>query len=161
MGKLEDLRTLVRLLKEFELPMSPILEYAIREKEESLLSGVGETASDSSLYADEEPVSPIEEYVAHESIKDSFRNYLYSEKSAKTALNYLRYIDKPIRKYIAAVVDNTADSIYSYQTVEDVNKCILKLKSDNGFTSDNLRWHNALTAALTSYVRFLEMKEIL
>ena len=161
MGKLEDLHTLVRLLKEFELPMSPILEYAIREKEESLLSEVGETASDSSLYADERPVSPIEEYVAHESIKDSFRNYLYSEKSAKTALNYLRYIDKPIRKYIAAIVDNTADSIYSYQTVEDVNKCILKLKSDNGFTSDNLRWHNALTAALTSYVRFLKMKEIL
>lgn len=160
MGKLEDLHTLVRLLKEFELPMSPILEYAIREKEESLLSEVGETASDSSLYADERPVSP-EEHVAHESIKASFRNYLYSEKSAKTALNYLRYIDKPIRKYIAAIVDNTADSIYSYQTVEDVNKCILKLKSDNGFTSDNLRWHNALTAALTSYVRFLKMKEIL
>ena len=32
MSKLDDLHTLVRLLKEFEFPVSPILEYAIKEK---------------------------------------------------------------------------------------------------------------------------------
>lgn len=32
MSKLNDLHTLVRLLKEFELPLSPILEYAIQER---------------------------------------------------------------------------------------------------------------------------------
>lgn len=32
MSKIEDLHTLVRLLKEFEFPVSPILEYAIKEK---------------------------------------------------------------------------------------------------------------------------------
>lgn len=36
MSKLKDLHTLVRLLKEFEYPVSPILEYAIKEKEEKL-----------------------------------------------------------------------------------------------------------------------------
>lgn len=36
MGNLSDLYTLTRLLKEFDLPVSPILEYAIREKLESL-----------------------------------------------------------------------------------------------------------------------------
>ncbi len=36
MGKLDDLHTLVRLLKEFNLPVSPILEYAIKEKMDSL-----------------------------------------------------------------------------------------------------------------------------
>lgn len=35
MSKLADLNTLVRLLKEFELPVSPILEYAINEKFEA------------------------------------------------------------------------------------------------------------------------------
>ena len=39
MGKVEDLRALSRLLVEFELPVSPILEYAIKCKEEEL-SGV-------------------------------------------------------------------------------------------------------------------------
>lgn len=36
MSKLDDLHTLVRLLNEFELPVSPILEYAIKNKEEEL-----------------------------------------------------------------------------------------------------------------------------
>lgn len=38
MSKLEDLHTLVRLLKEFEFPVSPILEYAIKEKIDQLSS---------------------------------------------------------------------------------------------------------------------------
>lgn len=35
MGRVDDLHTLVRLLKEFDLPVSPILEYAIKEKMDS------------------------------------------------------------------------------------------------------------------------------
>lgn len=38
MSKLDDLHTLVRLLNEFEFPVSPILEYAIKEKIEQLSS---------------------------------------------------------------------------------------------------------------------------
>lgn len=38
MSKFDDLQTLVRLLNEFELPVSPILEYAIKEKIEQLSS---------------------------------------------------------------------------------------------------------------------------
>lgn len=38
MSKLDDLHTLVRLLKEFEFPVSPLLEYAIKEKIEQLSS---------------------------------------------------------------------------------------------------------------------------
>ena len=39
MGTLNDLQTLVRLLEEFELPVSQILQYAIKEKMESLHGG--------------------------------------------------------------------------------------------------------------------------
>lgn len=38
MSNLDDLHTLVRLLNKFELPVSPILEYAIKEKIEQLSS---------------------------------------------------------------------------------------------------------------------------
>ena len=38
MSKLDDLHTLQRLLKEFEFPVSPILEYAIKEKIDQLSS---------------------------------------------------------------------------------------------------------------------------
>ena len=38
MSKLEDLHTLVKLLKKYEFPVSPILEYAINEQIEQLSS---------------------------------------------------------------------------------------------------------------------------
>ena len=38
MSKLDDLHTLQRLLKEFEFPVSPILEYAFKEKIDQLSS---------------------------------------------------------------------------------------------------------------------------
>lgn len=40
MNKIEDLHTLIRLLAEFEFPVSPILEYAIKNKEEELKNNV-------------------------------------------------------------------------------------------------------------------------
>ena len=40
MGTLNDLKTLVRLHEEFELPVSPILQYAIKEKMVSLTGEV-------------------------------------------------------------------------------------------------------------------------
>ena len=43
MKSLDDLHLLVRLLKEFELPISPILEFAINELEENLKADVSQT----------------------------------------------------------------------------------------------------------------------
>ncbi len=151
MGKLEDLHMLVRLLKEFEFPVSPILEYAIKAKEEELLF------TDDVATCVEEPTS-MSETITLSSIKDEFTHYLYKAKSEKTAKNYLRYIEKPIRKYIKKEIDVNADSIYTYTTLEEVRSCISKLKDCDEFISDNLRWHHALTAALTCYVNFLDSK---
>lgn len=50
MGKLDDLHTLVKLLNAFELPISPILEYAIKEKEEELIQA-GHTEEFTSSHA--------------------------------------------------------------------------------------------------------------
>lgn len=49
MGRVDDLHTLVRLLKEFDLPVSPILEYAIKEKIDECAEGNKE----------EIPISPV------------------------------------------------------------------------------------------------------
>ena len=97
--------------------------------------------------------------ISFSTLKDDFSNYLYRLKSKGTASNYLRYIDKPIRAYINKVIDSNADSIYSFQTSAEVKTVALKLKTHDSFMADNLKWHNALTAALTSYIKFLEDKE--
>jgi len=49
MGTLNDLQTLVRLLEEFELPVSPILQYAIKEKMASLHGGQDTIEYDSTV----------------------------------------------------------------------------------------------------------------
>lgn len=159
MSKLDDLHTLVRLLKEFEFPVSPILEYAIKEKEGELCTTCSTVVKDD-LYNIEQPENVVvNDSISFTSIKDEFSNYLYKSKSELTARNYLYHIEKPIRAYINNVVDSEADSIYSCKTVSEVRNLMLKLKADESFVADNLKRHNALTAAIASYLKFLESKD--
>ncbi|MBQ6275501.1 MAG: hypothetical protein IJK62_02190 [Bacteroidales bacterium] len=63
MNTLQDLDTLVRLLKEFKLPISPILEYEINQKRDALLKAV--TIEETVINSEEGivPSKPIEENV--------------------------------------------------------------------------------------------------
>ncbi len=159
MSKLDDLHTLVRLLKEFEFPVSPILEYAIKEKEKELCADCPTVVKEDSYNIEQSESVVVNEPISFTSLKDEFRNYLYKTKSERTARNYLHYIEKPIRAYINKVVDSESDSVYSYKSVSEVRALSIKLKSNDSFVADNLKWHNALTAAITSYLKFLESKE--
>ena len=161
MSRLEDLRTLKRLLKEFEFPVSPILEYAIKEKEEQLCADDNVMPCDNIQEEAYEISKDVVASIPFLTLKDEFSNFLYRLKSKGTASNYLRYIEKPIRVYINKVVSPNADSVYSFKTLPEMKAVVLKLKADDSFMADNLKWHNALTAALTSYLRFLENKEII
>ena len=157
MNKLDDLHTLERLLKEFEFPVSPILEYAIKEKEEELCATY--RINEDSSHVERSTIDIVGNPISNESLKEKFNNYLYKVKSERTARNYLYYIEKPIRIYINKVVDSCADSVYSCKTAAEVISLMSKLKNDESFLIDNQKWHNALTAALSSYLKFLESKE--
>lgn len=152
MSKLDDLHTLKRLLKEFELPVSPILEYAIKEIEaklctdESPASGNDDVSATHSEYESSSFVSA----------KEGFHEYLHKTKAISTTRNYLYFIDKPIRTYIAKLYGKETDSVYSFKSPHSFSACIQKLRTDNSFMSENLRWHNALTATLNCYLKFLE-----
>ena len=94
MSKLDDLYTLVRLLKEFEFPVSPILEYAIKSKEEELRTGHDEASCDDAVCVEpvcievrpviERTVNPI----SFASEKEEFFQYLCDTKAGPTARNY-------------------------------------------------------------------------
>lgn len=159
MSKIDDLHTLVRLLKEFEFPVSPILEYAIKEKEEELRSDDNTQVFYNGVEEEKNENKNLIEPLSFSTQKEEFCDYLFRQKSKRTADNYLRYIDKPIRSYINKVIDSNADSVYSFKTSAELKDMVLELKADDSFIADNLKWHNALTAALTSYLKFLENKE--
>lgn len=155
MSKLDDLQTLVRLLKEFEFPVSPILEYAIKEKEDELYAK-------NSLIVEEEKKHnnyDIKEPFYFTSLKDEFSKHLFKTKSEATARIYLHYLEKHVRRFINEVIDPNADSIYSSKTALEVRTILLKLKEDDSFVANNSKVHNSLTAAISSYLKFLENKE--
>ena len=77
MSKLEDLHTLVRLLKEFEFPVSPILEYAIKEKEEELCADSPTVVIDDSYNIEQSESVVVNEPISFISLKDEFSYYLY------------------------------------------------------------------------------------
>ena len=154
MSKLNDLHILVRLLKEFELPVSPILEYAIKEKEEELSTDKAIVVNDVDFISE----GPIQNIGSFSSIQEEFASYLFNTKSERTAQNYIRYIDKPLRAHINKVIDSNADSIYAFRTASEVQTLVAKLKEYAPFMNDNLRWHNALTAAISSYLKFIKSR---
>jgi transposase-like protein len=93
------------------------------------------------------------------SIKEQFRSYLAWRKPDSTANGYTNTLDNPVRKWINAEVDEQADSIFSYTTSEDVRLCMDLLKASPGFSAENARQHNRMSAALGQYLLFIEDRE--
>ena len=156
MSSKEELELIIKLIKKYNLPMSPILEYAIQEQIEKVAHY---NPVESFLEENVVVKSPVMEFTVAEtteSINERFRNYLYANKSARTARNYYSLIDGHIRQFIKELINPNADSIYSFTTVDEVKMCILKLKDNRPFLEDNAKWHNAFTAALRSYLHFIE-----
>lgn len=79
MSKIDDLHTLIRLLKEFEFPVSPILEYAIKEKMEELAPNSVRSAS-----------MPVAEVYSEESIVETSSIKAVNTKKKPTTLRVIR-----------------------------------------------------------------------
>ena len=71
-------------------------------------------------------------------------------------ISYISTIENALRQWIKKVVDEHAESIYSYITAEDVRLCIEMLNSSPEFVAENARKHNSMSAALKHYLKFIE-----
>ena len=91
-------------------------------------------------------------------IKEKFRIYL-SER-LKSASNYMSVLDRRVSEYIRRLVDPNADSIFSYTTSEDVEKCIMILEASDEFNMANERSHGLMHAALQQYLSFIYIDEM-
>ncbi len=115
-------------------------------------SGEPHTTSD-------KPVIDVEAAQWNLPIKEQFRIYLSRMKTEGTAKSYTSTLDNAVRQFINQDVDANADSIFSYTTPEDVSLCIGILTSSRAFMEENARKHNAMTAALNQYLRFVQSRQ--
>lgn len=90
-------------------------------------------------------------------IKEEFRKYL-SEK-LKSASRYMAVLDNRVREYIRRLVDPEADSVFSYTTTEDIEKCIKILEDSDEFNIANERSSGVMHAALLQYLFFISINE--
>lgn len=151
MPSCEELELIISLIRKYNLPLSPILEYAIKEKIESM-----KDLNQKEIASSDSPKEYHTVNNSNDKLKEKFKEYLFNNKSQGTAKNYYNLIDGHIRSYINKLIDSDADSIYSYYTSEEVRKCILRLKENDSFILENAKWHNAFTASLSSYLHFIE-----
>ena len=91
-------------------------------------------------------------------IKEEFR--LYLSERLKSASNYMSVLDRRVSEYIRRLVDPNADSIFSYTTTEDVEKCIIILENSDEFNMANERSSGLMHAALQQYLSFICIHEM-
>ena len=116
--------------------------------------------TDTPRTTNDKPVIDVEAAQWNLPIKEQFRNYLSRTKTEGTAKSYTSTLDNAVRQFINQDVDANADSIFSYTTPEDVSLCIGILTSSRAFMEENARKHNAMTAALNQYLRFVQSRQV-
>ena len=89
-------------------------------------------------------------------IKEQFRSFLARQKAEGTANSYTSTLDNAVRKWVNQEVDERADSVFAYTTVDDVRLCIDMLNASQEFVEENMRKHNSMSAALNQYLKFIE-----
>lgn len=92
-------------------------------------------------------------------IKEQFRDFLEKKKSAGTAKSYTSTLDNAVRQWINKLIDEQADSVFSYTTSEDVRRCIEILQDSQAYMQENDRKHHAMSAALNQYLLFIKELE--
>ena len=92
-------------------------------------------------------------------IKMQFYEFLRKTKAEGTAGSYTNTLDNAVRVWVKQEVDETADSIFSYTTSEDVKLCIEMLNASSAFVEENDRKHHSMSAALNQYAKFIEERE--
>lgn len=92
-------------------------------------------------------------------INVQFQFYLSDHVAKTTADSYISTLDNAVCQWIKKVVDEHAESIYSYITAEDVRLCIEILNSSPEYLAENAHRHNSMSAALNQYLRFIEERE--
>lgn len=162
MDEKSEMELALSILRKHNMPISPILEYAIQERIDVL--GRDDAEVENQPYSDLDDANPLstvadpkEPYISNLNIED-FENHLLQTKSAATAHRYMRILDSQVREFINKGIDPNANSIYSYRSPVEIKACITKLEAIKEFSESNARWHRAFTAALNAYLKYIIAK---
>lgn len=90
------------------------------------------------------------------SIIDRFLDFVRCDHNDRTARWYAYALQNQVREWITKIVGDNTDSVFGFNTLEEVSSCISKLKNSTEFMEENRRKKNVMTAALNKYYLFLQ-----
>lgn len=93
---------------------------------------------------------------ADNSIIKRFLDFVRRDHNDRTARWYAFALQNQVREWITRIVGEDTDSIFGFNTLEEVESCINKLKNSEEFMEENRRKKNVMTAALKKYYLFLQ-----
>lgn len=92
---------------------------------------------------------------ADKTIRGRFRKFMVRSIARITANSYISALDNTVRPFVVSHVDAKADSVFSFNTPEEVELCIGILNKVPEFVAENERRHHSLSAALKQYLTFV------
>lgn len=128
-----------------------ILEEAVYDDEDDIEE---EVEQDKSNFVSDEKL--IKQEMPEQSIKERFREYLFSQKKEAIARIYISMIDHTLRRFVKKEMDSNFDSIYSFTTPETFADFFSKLIALPRFTEEDEQRHHAISEALSAYELFLK-----
>lgn len=89
-------------------------------------------------------------------IKQRFEKWLYGRMSASGAKTYLSTLNNAVKVEINRYVDSTADSVFSFTSLDEMQTCVELLESNDDFIALDKEKHHALTAPIKKWMEFLQ-----
>lgn len=101
-------------------------------------------------------VSEAQDEPVATSIQDQFLEYLESRISHDSAIGYIRHLNNGVRTFVHKLVDDKADSVFSFTTPDEVSLCIQLLEEDEEYNRTNDQQHHYFSAALKQWKMFVD-----
>ena len=89
-------------------------------------------------------------------MKDHFEKWLYGRMSASGAKTYLSTLNNAVKVEINRYVDSTADSVFSFTSLDEMQTCVELLEANDNFIALDKEKHHALTAPIKKWMEFLQ-----
>lgn len=89
-------------------------------------------------------------------MKDRFEKWLYGKMSASGAKTYLSTLNNAVKAEINKYVDSTADSVFSFTSLDEMLTCVELLEANDDFIALDKEKHHALTAPIKKWMEFLQ-----
>ena len=107
-----------------------------------------------------DPNETAHPYIKHDSndnsIIDRFLKFVRCDHNDRTARWYAHALQNQVREWMTKIVGDDTDSVFGFNTLEEVSSCINMLKNSTEFMEENRRMKNVMTAALNKYYLFLQ-----